>query len=812
MSDDTVAGIVAAGLPASIVAALHTRLERCEVFDASDDSQLRERMRGRAPDVLVVGGWALDDDPERAMRRLRAGGLLSATRVICCLSITADAAILSRLVGELQVSRLLFFPLDEAELLRQVALLAGVAVRAQPSGPDTDADRLAAGIAAIWQRFREPTLGRLDVLEAAALALMEGTLTAEQRAVAHREAHKLAGAAGSFGFPRSSQIARQLEERLSLEGLMPADAIGLAEQLVLLRTDLEGAPRLLGVDTSTAAETPDRPEHVLLLVGAEFTLAQRVESEGAARGLRVVMASNAGAARSITRTQAPSVLAVCIASATHSTPLLELVAELASAQSPVPALVLASRDATSLRVDAVRRGARRFVELPASPATVVAHALALAGRASAPQRRVLAVDDDPQILALLHTILGNDGLDIHTVNDPLRVWSALEEIQPDLLVLDVDMPHVTGIELARAVRSDARWSNVPIVFLTARTDPDTVRRAYAAGADDHVGKPIVVEELVTRVRNRLERILARDDGTDLDAATGVGTRRITADLLARFLHLARRRGDNLSVGSIVVDEVDALARRHGPAAAEVAWRTVAQLLARSLRGEDVVGRWSAGELIVGLYGSSKGDAVRRLTTLFDTIARRELTARDGTTFSIACRGGVAQYPDDGQDVEALYAAAQGARQVQARAGAAPLVMAGADGEPGIVHSVDIVIVDDDEALAGLLEHALVTSGYGVHIYRDGESAAAGLLAEPPDVTPRVILLDVDLPALNGLDLLRRLHRAGVTSRSRVVMLTARAGEQDVLTALSLGAADHVSKPFSVAVLLQKLRTVLGEDE
>ena len=139
-------------------------------------------------------------------------------------------------------------------------------------------------------------------------------------------------------------------------------------------------------------------------------------------------------------------------------------------------------------------------------------------------------------------------------------------------------------------------------------------------------------------------------------------------------------------------------------------------------------------------------------------------------------------------------------------------MAGSDGAPGSDHSVDIVIVDDDEALAGLLEHALVTSGYGVHIYRDGESASAGLLAEPPEVVPRVILLDVDLPALNGLDLLRRLHRAGVTSRSRVVMLTARVGEQDVLTALSLGAADHVAKPFSVAVLLQKLRTVLGEDE
>ena len=59
---------------------------------------------------------------------------------------------------------------------------------------------------------------------------------------------------------------------------------------------------------------------------------------------------------------------------------------------------------------------------------------------------------------------------------------------------------------------------------------------------------------------------------------------------------------------------------------------------------------------------------------------------------------------------------------------------------------------------------------------------------------------------------RRLQRGGVLERSRVVMLTARASEQDVLTALSLGARDHMTKPFSVAVLLQKLRAALGDEE
>jgi DNA-binding response OmpR family regulator len=72
----------------------------------------------------------------------------------------------------------------------------------------------------------------------------------------------------------------------------------------------------------------------------------------------------------------------------------------------------------------------------------------------------------------------------------------------------------------------------------------------------------------------------------------------------------------------------------------------------------------------------------------------------------------------------------------------------------------------------------------------------------------VILLDVDLPGLNGLALLRALRDDGVLGRSQVVMLTARSVESEVLEALELGAQDHVAKPFSIAVLLQRMRRIL----
>jgi DNA-binding response OmpR family regulator len=76
----------------------------------------------------------------------------------------------------------------------------------------------------------------------------------------------------------------------------------------------------------------------------------------------------------------------------------------------------------------------------------------------------------------------------------------------------------------------------------------------------------------------------------------------------------------------------------------------------------------------------------------------------------------------------------------------------------------------------------------------------------------VILLGVDLPSLNGLDVLRRLKAVEATRMSNVVMLTARTGERDVLAALELGAIDHVAKPFSVPVLMHKVRMVLRQGQ
>ena len=126
--------------------------------------------------------------------------------------------------------------------------------------------------------------------------------------------------------------------------------------------------------------------------------------------------------------------------------------------------------------------------------------------------------------------------------------------------------------------------------------------------------------------------------------------------------------------------------------------------------------------------------------------------------------------------------------------------------------VDVVLVDDDRTLVALLRHAMETRNISVATFADGERAAEALTGNVPELRGSVILLDVDLPTLNGLEVLRRLKAVEVTRVSSVIMLTGRAGERDVLTALELGAVDHITKPFSVPVLMHKVRTILKQSQ
>jgi diguanylate cyclase (GGDEF)-like protein len=434
-------------------------------------------------------------------------------------------------------------------------------------------------------------------------------------------------------------------------------------------------------------------------------------------------------------------------------------------------------------------------------------------------RRILVVDDEPMVSRGLTTLLGKRGMTVTAVNDPLRFWTVLDETKPNLILLDLEMPKISGTELCRVVRSDPRWSELPVIFLSGHTDHASVQRVFAAGADDYVGKPFVPAELMMRIENRLTGVKARRAPVETDPLTGLPIAHKATEQIDRFLRLARRKSDPYSIAVLQVDAFASLANTFGRGTGDVVLRAIGELLPKSFRAEDVIGWWGGADFTVGMYGSTKEHAAIKLTQVCSKIGDQTFLSEDGQRVHVACSAGVAQYQSDGDTVPALREEALKAlEQVRAIGGirtTGGVVRVGISGVKAIgpmTRRVDVAIVDDDTALVSLLQHAMESRSLRVATFADGETAVAALTGAAPEVQASLILLGVDIPALNGLDVLRRLKAGEITRSSSVVMLTSRTGERDVLAALELGAADHIAKPFSVPVLMHKVRAMLKQSQ
>jgi two-component system alkaline phosphatase synthesis response regulator PhoP len=120
--------------------------------------------------------------------------------------------------------------------------------------------------------------------------------------------------------------------------------------------------------------------------------------------------------------------------------------------------------------------------------------------------KILLVDDEPDILEILSYPLKNEGFQVHTANNGLEAIKLAKDIKPHLIVLDVMMPEMDGIEACEIIRKDPKISNTLITFLSARGEDYSKIAGFNAGADDYITKPIKPKVLVSKVKSLLRRI------------------------------------------------------------------------------------------------------------------------------------------------------------------------------------------------------------------------------------------------------------------------------------------------------------------
>lgn len=806
--------VLVAGLPPDVPGLLARRLAGAMVEDQPSPRDAADALRREAWTMAVVDAAWLEPVLVEALARLRV-----AQAGLAVLVAAPGDAELADVLTEIGASRVYAHPLDRESLARDAAERLGIGA-APGGGGGAEAGGLSAAVAGVWAKYRDQVMGRVDVLEAAAIGLLEGRLDREGRRAAEREAHKLAGSVGTFGFAEASRLSREAETMLAGPNDLPqGDALRLADLAVIIRRELSGRPAPMGMPAapapspSTAAReagsaahaAPEADGPVLLIVDGDRETAERLAMEASGRGLRPSIAHGTAAARASLREVRPDAALLDISVEGG----MELLRALSDRFPPVPAIVFTRSDAFTDRVEVARLGGRGFLRKPMAPARAIDAIEPLLRPTDRRESVVLAVDDDPTILEAVRFVLEPHGVRVETLAEPERFWEALETAAPDVVLLDVDMPRVNGLELCRVLRNDARWKSVPVIFLTSRADPTTVQAVFAAGADDFVGKPFVGPELGARIQNRLERVRLQRSLAETDALTGVLNRRGSEEVLERFLRLAAGQGDPLAFAVVDLDCFKGINDRCGHSVGDEVLARVARLLQKRFRAQDVVARWGGEEFVVGMYGMDRADGVQRLAEALEVLREESFGAPGAETFGVTFSAGVAEYDTDGRDLQALYRAADAAMYAAKRAGRDRVLPSGWEpGQGDGPRNVDVLVVEDDPAIARLLQHALETRGLRHEWVDNGEVAANLLTGNTPELRARVVLLDVDLPGLDGLGVLRVLSRERLTERTRVIMLTVRTHEAEVVRALELGAFDHVSKPFSVPVLLQRIRRAL----
>ncbi len=119
------------------------------------------------------------------------------------------------------------------------------------------------------------------------------------------------------------------------------------------------------------------------------------------------------------------------------------------------------------------------------------------------KNRIMVVDDEVGALTLIGIMLERGGFEVVKAQDAYEALNHLRSITPDMIILDVMMPGIDGIELCRQIRAAGATRETPILILSARGDPESVERGMNAGADDYLSKPILHSDLIAKVREML---------------------------------------------------------------------------------------------------------------------------------------------------------------------------------------------------------------------------------------------------------------------------------------------------------------------
>ena len=480
-----------------------------------------------------------------------------------------------------------------------------------------------------------------------------------------RRFHGFAGSGSTYGFPTVTKLGLEGEQamnRLLHEGAAagPPDLDRGRRLLAVMRETLASAAPPTAKAPSAPPESAARPVDILVVDDDPAVLdflVRRVEQEGMAAR----RATTKGEAVRAIESHLPDGLITDVRlSDGFGYELVEFLR--GRPQGETPAVLIVSVLTGFLdKVEAMHCGADGFFEKPVDWEALMRRLLHLLDRNRSESGRVLAVEDDPQQAAFVRAVLSSAGYEVQVCDDPKHFEMDLGSFRPDLVLMDVVLPGLSGYDLARYLRQQERHATLPILFLTTEGQIDARIEGARAGGDDYLVKPTPPALLLTAVTARIERARFVRSLLGRDGLTRLLNHTTFLERAAAVLASARRDGSrSLAWAMLDVDHFKSVNDRYGHPTGDRVLTSLAALLRRRLRQSDTIGRYGGEEFAVLLDDLSQDEAVRLLERLLAEFAAQSHHAPDGSTFHVTFSAGIAMLEPASMDLNAWRGAADAA--------------------------------------------------------------------------------------------------------------------------------------------------------
>ncbi len=463
---------------------------------------------------------------------------------------------------------------------------------------------------------------------------------------------------------------------------------------------------------------------------------------------------------------------------------------------------------------------------------------------------VLIIDPDPSVLRLLEQHLTANGYAVHTADSDVDALRIAKDRDARIVIVDLMMPGMREGQFCRALRSSVTEGAIHILTLATATDAMSLTQAFWSEADDLLLKPVdfqlldaklrtatlllkLEDDLVTERRaadqtraqlthlnNKLQRLAT------IDALTELPNRQEALRRLDESWALTERQGLSLSCVLIGVDQFKRFDEENGPAAADAVLRSTAKTLRAMTRTGEPIFRIGNSRFLLICPGSKARQAITGAERMRKAV-ETSVIKKDGFELSVTVSIGVAQRDEETKTITQMLALASKSLDTAKQAGGNRLCVAGqdhaarlplanasaTDGESGSQDNPEavttdmanrpmrVMIVDDSPDIRLLCRRLLEKEGYEVVEACDGMECFKLCEKYQPDI----IVMDIDLPKLSGLECTRRLKANPAMQDMLITMMSSHSDGGDIKAAFEAQADEFITKPFKPRQFIYRIR-------